>query len=758
MSGGPGQSSAPSKLTGTSSQPVSYHSPSQSYSFGADAAARRVSGPLVGGQSSSNLASARNNQSKKASHKRQRKPRLVDEDAIAEAAAMRSTSSRKGQTSITHLMNFSLPPRPHSSPFRPHRHVTYHSGSHRVDKARYVNANYRFIVNPKKNYHAQATNADVHLDWDTVLQVLVSTSTSQPTSCPICLCVPVAPRMAKCGHIFCLPCLIRFLHAADEHDAQPVKKARWKKCPICWDPVYMSETRCVRWYSGQEIDTLMEGGDVFLRLVMRRPGSTLALPRDGADRRPHGPEDDLPWYNAAEVTDYARFMKGGEEYMISQYDAELEALEKQEQEDELLFGQDSTWTQKAMAAIREAKEKIKGIGNPPHFHRNDGEGNKHGEDPSPPTAPHTEETAGLHGPGTSSSISGHHTAPSRMSRKPGEDDDISSRVSKLDINQHHHPHTKQPASSDERTSHPTTHESERGHPADVPYYFYQALPHFYLSSLDIRILKSAFGDFSLFPSTILPRVEHISTGHIMDDDLRKRVKYLSHLPYGCELTFLECDWTDLVSPSVLEKFSVDIERRRKRNREKAAREEKERIRAEREEDEKRLVGANRRKRSSLSSPSERPFSASDFQPLGPGASSLANNNDDHVDTSVSTASPPWSSSQSRNNHNRQSFAALATPSNSPPSRRTVWGTAMVESSSPTASSSQDHYAPSHDDGWLQNWEAELLAEQQERIMNGTNPNSGSSSGVGKNTPGATPGKKKKAKKITLMSTNARRAA
>ena len=68
--------------------------------------------------------------------------------------------------------------------------------------------------------------------------------------------------------------------------------------------------------------------------------------------------------------------------------------------------------------------------------------------------------------------------------------------------------------------------------SDHPFYFYQALPHFYLSPLDIRILKTAFGDYSSFPATILPRVEHISTGHIVDDELRKRVKYLGHLPQG----------------------------------------------------------------------------------------------------------------------------------------------------------------------------------------------------------------------------------
>ena len=78
-------------------------------------------------------------------------------------------------------------------------------------------------------------------------------------------------------------------------------------------------------------------------------------------------------------------------------------------------------------------------------------------------------------------------------------------------------------------------------------------------------------------ATILPRVEHISTGHIVDDDLRKRVKYLGHLPYGCEVNFLECDWRDVVVPEILARFRTETGRRRKRNRDKEAREEKDRI-------------------------------------------------------------------------------------------------------------------------------------------------------------------------------------
>jgi hypothetical protein len=115
---------------------------------------------------------------------------------------------------------------------------------------RYIHANYRFIVKPNGVYKQQAVDSDQHLDWNDVLQILAS-AVSQKAACPICLSHPVAPRMAKCGHIFCLPCLIRYMHSTDDSAPMPEKKARWKKCPICWDSVYISETRPVRWYTGQ---------------------------------------------------------------------------------------------------------------------------------------------------------------------------------------------------------------------------------------------------------------------------------------------------------------------------------------------------------------------------------------------------------------------------------------------------------------------------------------------------------------------------
>jgi hypothetical protein len=553
---------------------------------------------------------------------------------------------------------------------------------------RYVHANYRFVVDPAYDYHAQTVDADEYLDWKSVWQVLVS-SLSQSAYCPICLGTPVAPRMAKCGHIFCLPCLIRYMHAEDGSNTHTERKPRSKACPLCWEIIYLTDPKPVRWYAGQENEAPREGADIVLRLVKRNTGSTLALPRDGA--ADVAPGQDFPWHYAAEVMDFARIMLGTVDYMREQFDAEISALEQQEQEDEVMFGPDNVeWTRRAVRMLREAKSAMEPVLNPSddiHEHAINGVPKN-----NPSARPSLELTASL---------------AARAIKAVS--DGVQSRVANL---------TSQPPSE---------------------YYFYQALLHYYLSPLDIRILKEAFGDFSSFPATILPRIERVSTGHLVDDDLRKRAKWLGHLPRGCEVAFLECDWTDTVPCKVLEKFRPEIERRRKRKEDKDAMEERARIRAERQ-DEMRYAQLRRRKPGE-ESPTR--FHKDDFVPL------VASCDDDDEDGLSS--SPPWGG-RSRGS----AFASLADISTSPSASRTVWGTPVVPPLSPTLAAAADETQP-HDDGWLQGWEKDvvlddaLVAEVQALSVG----EGGGRASSGKQTPN---GKKKKAKKITLMSTTARRGA
>ena len=533
------------------------------------------------------------------------------------------------------------------------------------------------------------------------------------------------------------------MQSEDEGKA-PEKRARSKKCPLCWDSIYISETRPVRWYMGQEGEPPREGGDVVLRLVVRSAGSTLAIPRDGADAL--GKDEDVPWYHAAEIMDYARVMRGGEDYMMDQLNSEIRQLEQQEKEDEVMFGEDNVeWMRKAIRAIKEAREKVKGIGNPPEMPDKPAESKIkkapivfHDDEQLTPDMYLVQNAAKS---GQSLPSQTHPPTPEPMTNdaQAANDGDVSNTGSrKLSVSSHSsrasHGIGSTLAEIRNRQQHDNSHT-----PAE--YFFYQALLHYYLSPLDIRILKAAFGNFASFPSTILPRVERVSTGHVVDDDLRKRTRYLAHLPYGCEVAFLECDWTDTVGPEVLEQFKPEIEKRRKRNMDKETKEEKARVKAER--DEYAQFASARRKRPSFSDK----FSADDFQPLATGsATDSVSDTGTPVGVETTSTSPPW---PTRRGHG---FASLASPSTSPSAPRTIWGTAVIAAPGSPIIAPQDHDA--RDDGWLQGWEKDLLQEE-DMLAQAQAISLGESETPKKPAAG---GKKKKAKKITLMSTNVRRGA
>ena len=580
--------------------------------------------------------------------------------------------NRRGQLSITHLLDYrthTVPGmddyRSHSRSYRRNPNWGPNSGYRAADKLRYVGANYRFVVDPEGYYGHIAADADAQIDWDNVSQVVVS-SQSQAMSCPICLSEPVAPRMAQCGHIFCLPCLLRY-NSAETNDDENTggRRRKGKKCPICEDTINLPDIRPARFYAGQESPLPRVGEDVIMRLMVRSSSSTLALPREGgAEALDAG--DDIPWHFAANVLDYGRVMKGTVGYMTEQYDEEIDALEKQEQEDELLFGTDGDWNQKAVKAIQRAKEAL-----------------------TMPKEENQEKNSDFPGP------------------VPG-------------------------LSQDERSTQPPSHAppgpKSRGKQASGPeFFFYASQPHLYLSPLDIRILKAKYGDYSLFPSTLLPRVEHISTGHVVDDVLRRRVRYLSHLPHGCIISFLECDWTDIVPPEILEKFAPEIERRRKRNTDKEVMEERLRLRAEKNE-----LAAIRGERG-RDMAAEEIFGAgpppsldleTDFLPLG------ANNGDEK---GVEGASPEAAQQPEANR-----------------GEKTVWGTRVV------AGSPEEGVRRKVDDGWLKEEDIDVLgdggiAAQLEAL--GVEEVESGEAKVPKKGGG---GKKKKKQKITLMSTTARR--
>lgn len=543
--------------------------------------------------------------------------------------------------------------------------------------------------------------------------------------------------MAKCGHIFCLPCLIRYMASVDA-DKAPEKRTRYKKCVICTDSVYLNDIRPVRFFIGQQNEPPKDGEDVILRLVMRRPGSTVALPKDGAELPTELSE--IPWHFAAEVMDYARVMKGTKSYMREQFTREIRELEQMQEHDEVMFGEEGIWSRKAVGMIKTQMEALTGMANPPELVIELPKLKEKEKEKKPPIV-FTENTADV--PAMYHIFHEARSGHSSQSHTPGPQSERPSTSP--------NPDSVMPTSfSDSKTPQSLVTVPRAANVShDSSYYFYQALLHYYLSPLDIRILKVAFGSFAAFPSTILPRVENVSTGHIVDDELRKRARYLAHLPYGCEVGFLECDWTNIVPPETLEKFRPDIERRRKMKKDKDTKEERDRLRAERLEDDEKWAAVRHRRRPSIVEGESGFFKEDDFIALGHELRHMSVSVGDSYDGEISSSAMDHSES----GPNGETPSASTSPSAHARSldRSTVWGTPAISNGAPLRREDPT--------GWLPDWERELLLEEDMFAQIEMEESGGGSNNGGGRAPNQGKGqKKKKFKKVTLMTNGGKRGA
>ncbi|ODV88442.1 hypothetical protein CANCADRAFT_146451 [Tortispora caseinolytica NRRL Y-17796] len=111
-------------------------------------------------------------------------------------------------------------------------------------------------------------------------------------------------------------------------------------------------------------------------------------------------------------------------------------------------------------------------------------------------------------------------------------------------------------------------------------YFYQPKDgsRCFLSNIDLKVLKSEFQDYSKFPTSLLVRVQHVSSGHIVTEEMRSHRRDLRNLPLGAEISFLECDWRGIVSPETLKLHEKELIKRVKLRREKERREDRQRAR------------------------------------------------------------------------------------------------------------------------------------------------------------------------------------
>lgn len=380
--------------------------------------------------------------------------------------------------------------------------------------------------------------------------------------------------------VFCFPCILHYLGTSEN--------TKWARCPICFDSVNEKQLKSVHWFTPpSHLDRNPDGGrpqpssssvsaddnraktpkpgsTLRMRLMQRPQISTLALPRSSTWPSDLLPPHQAPFHFSPDVYTYAKFMLATPSYLIENLTRDLSELGSQrrtlsELGDELGIAFCDAVEQRLNAQIAKANAL---------------------------------DTDTLHAAidrAVHLELDIATRAALQAKRKQEREGTATPNLS--DIPMHCLPtqtlHSSTPSSTSASRGPKLRKNLNPPPPSTSAYYFYQAasgLPIF-LHPLDIRILSSYFGPYAAFPDCIAVRVEAASEGSI-DADLRRRCKYLSHIPEGADVVFIEADLEGVVGAEGLRVFEGAIKARRARRREKGRRDEKARARAEEREREK----------------------------------------------------------------------------------------------------------------------------------------------------------------------------
>ncbi|GIY84202.1 RING finger protein 10 [Caerostris darwini] len=147
--------------------------------------------------------------------------------------AVGDSTTKQGckKTNLNYLLNFSLAP-PDNWDGNGRRRIQNRTKLPKYNKELFLQANCQFVARDNGNYSVHQKNPDILVEWSLIEEIRLPCH--EVPSCPICLFVPVAAKITRCGHIYCWPCILHYLALTDKS---------WQKCPICFEAVHKTELK-----------------------------------------------------------------------------------------------------------------------------------------------------------------------------------------------------------------------------------------------------------------------------------------------------------------------------------------------------------------------------------------------------------------------------------------------------------------------------------------------------------------------------------
>lgn len=382
------------------------------------------------------------------------------------------------------------------------------------------------MVNAAGDYVSHTLSPDLLVDWTCIEQINMFGSTEEP-QCPICLYHPVAAKMTRCGHVYCWPCILHYLALSD--------KKSWRKCPICYEAVHIGDLKSAvarpqRNYNCDDVATLQ---------LMCRSKDSLQVTKVG--NAPNGNSSFPCLSDDLSATINSKLVLAKSMDIMSIIERERNELKCQLTSDGIDLD-DSVFVQQALLLLEE-REKL--ISNEATTQDDVIEGAAAAALAKLSLNADAKEFVPTFDDASSaSSDNGHFVI----------DEETNLTVDDIDIV----PNTAVTANSNN-------------------FYFYQSSDgqNLYLHSVNVRMLQAMYGSLDAAPKSISGRILQKEVCS-MSEDLRKRLKYLQHLPVSSQFEVVEIQLDrSIVSAEVLAKFKDEL-MRRQQIRERRAREERKR--------------------------------------------------------------------------------------------------------------------------------------------------------------------------------------
>lgn len=485
------------------------------------------------------------------------------------------TISGSRKQNLNHLLNFHYEPRGENvaRPFC--QRSSYQYGSrlrlsthkHKYNKEHFLQANCQFVVRADGDYSPYMADPDTLVGWDFVEQIRVASVESG--TCPICLSTPVAGKMTRCGHVYCYPCILHYLALSDK---------TWRKCPICYEAVHKNDLKSVM-VLNRIAYTL--GQMITFQLMKRERCSLIASPVSQFDLRQSYTSPLLSVSENQLDTAYSKLLAANNQEILQiiekeKYELEQQLVEEQgcpeqcfieqalelvsQRKQDLLQKTEKCQTYDSSDHSSEISHPVKESSEPVNAEKvvyqsafddiintsDDGNGTK---------CEDSELLEGRHQGNIQENYLSSSETLTDLSRpryesvsSDGDDSHLITTITAEDLEINTHPQT------------PAKH-----------FFFYQAIDgqQIYLHAVNVRMLELNYGSLEQSPHTVTGVIVEKEAGS-MTEDLRKRLRYLQHLPLTCQFEVAEIQLVPpVVSQETLDTFKEQLELRRRRRQKRA---------------------------------------------------------------------------------------------------------------------------------------------------------------------------------------------